>query len=600
MTPRATGTHHATATSKRRARATGPVASSPRRTTRAAALPQLRLSSLPAPGVAVAQAVNVIVPVINNTPIRGLLDKVDPVSDSSGVAGIRLLGAPVSTTLSPDGTRLYVVTEPITSFLPLPLALLIPASYSVTEIDTKTNKVVGVPVAVDAMPVRPVVLSPDGARAYLTMSNGDNRTRVATINTVNSTAVRTVSLAGSPVWGVVGTPDGEKIFQETMTSNSGAVTVNLLNGRTGTRIGKPLQIAGYPEFGLTVNPDGSRAYQTTLLPAGTGHSLGVTVVNTTDNTVAGFAALDGMVGSGVITTPDGAHVVQVSDGPVAGTTAVTMLDPATGATVKAVVLQGYRQPYVPAVFVQDGRRFAVLTSDGGNQSRLTILDAADGTIIGSPVAVAGGTADISAATVFGAGGDRLYFLSQFGEYDADGNWVQRTVATVIDTTDSTMVGTPVALDDNTRGAVASPDGSRVLQALNPWGAPPPGEPYRSGVAFIRSDGTLIAPPVLVDGWVRTPGAFSPDGSRAYQLSETAQSVVTAIDTNTGAVIGAPVTVNGTLPEALAVAADGARVYATTKVTVFRVVIPFILWPLEYSVSITHVNAIEASAYPAPV
>lgn len=596
------GAHDATATSKRRARIVAPSARRSAATPPhpvSASLPTPNLPSIPSPFVAVAQAVNVIVPIINNTPVRELLDKIDPVSATSGVAGVRLIGAPVSTTLSPDGRRLYVVTEPVTSFLPIALALLIPASYSVTEIDTKTNKIVGVPVAVDGMPVRPIVVSPDGARAYLTMSYGENKTRVATIDTANSTTVHSVTLSGSPVWGVVGTPDGSRVFQETSISNSGVVQINLLDGRTGTRIGKPLQFSGYPEGGLTVNPDGTRAYQTALLPVGSGHSIGVTVINTADNTIAGFAALDGFVDRGVAVSPDGAHIVQISDAAVAGETTVTMLDPATGAVVKSLRLTGYRQPYVPAVYVQGGKGLAVLTSDGGNQSHLTILDATDGTVIGTPVPVAGGTADISAATVFGAGSDRLYFLSQFGENAEDGTWGQRTVATVIDTTDSTVVGTPVALDYDPRGAAVSPDGSRVLQTLNPWGVPQ-GSPCRSGVATFGTDGALVAAPASVDGWASRPVAFSPDGSRAYQLSENAQALVTAIDTNTGAVVGGPVAVNGTLPDAVVVSADGARVYATTKVTVFKVVIPFILWPLEYSVSITHVNAIDSAAFTATV
>ncbi len=586
------GAHHATATSKRRVPLSRPVAPAARRATRASVTPRLSLPAIQSPFVAVAQVVNVIVPVINNTPIRGLLDRIDPISASPGVSGVRLLGAPLSTTLSPDGTRLYVVTEPVTSFLPFPVALLIPSSYSLTEIDTRTNKIVGVPVALDGMPVRPVALSPDGTRAYLTLSGGENTTRLATINTVNSTAVRTVTLAGSPVWGVVGTPDGSHVFQETMTSNSGVLTVNVIDGRTGSRIGNRLQIIGYPEFGLTMNPDGSRAYQTTLLPVGSGHSTGVTVIDTTDNTVAGYVALDGRVDRGVITSPDGAHVVQISDATVAGKTSVTMLDPQTGVVVTSVVLNGYRQPDVPAVYVQGGTRLAVLTTDNVNQSMLTILDAADGTIVGTPVPMPGGIGNVSSATVFGAEDDRVYLVSHDLYADTD---VPRMVATVIDTTDSTVVGTPVDLGAEPRGAVVSADGSQVLQTLNPWSVPQ-GQPYLSSVALIGTDGLLVAAPASVPGWAGRPGVFSPDGSRAYQLSETAQSVVTAVDTSTGDVIGAPVTVNGTRADAVFVAADGTRVYTATSVALFKVVIPFILWPLEYWVSLTHVNAIDSSAF----
>ena len=95
--------------------------------------------------------------------------------------------------------------------------------------------------------------------------------------------------------------------------------------------------------------------------------------------------------------------------------------------------------------------------------------------------------------------------------------------------------------------------------------------------------------------------FSPDGSRAYQLSENAQSVVTAIDATTGAVIGSPAVVRGRLGDAVFVAADGTRAYVTTRLTVFSLLLPIPSpFPIEFALRITHVNAIDTADFAATV
>lgn len=570
--------HHATGASKRRVAPAAPAMPASRRTRAAAAVPGVRLPQIPSPGVAVQQVLNSMVPIINNTPVRGVLDRIDP----AGVSAVRLLGAPASTAMSPDGTRLYVVTDPVTSTLPF-LSFLLPSSSSVTEIDTRTNTVVGVPIAFSGSPTRPIVVSPDGTRAYLTAAVGNTHTQVTTVNTSNSTALRTVTLAGAPVQGVLATPDGTRVFQETMNASSDMLTVNLIDGNSGYRIGKPLQINGFPIGGLTVNPDGSRAYETTILTVGNGRSTAVTAINATDNTLAGYTVFDDTIpDGGVVVSPDGAHAVQITH-PVTGAwSTVATLDPATAAAVGIpVTLDGFAQVYPAAMYTRDGKRLAVVTS-----GKVTVFDTADGTVVGSPVTVPGGT---SQAAVFGMAGDRVYFLSHSDE----------TRATVVDISNSTVVGTPVTLDgvqSGTDRVVASPDGSLVAQTLDP-GAVPPGQPYFSIIAMIGTDGALVGAPASVVGWVGRHAVFSPDGTRAYVLGESAQSVVSAIDTSTGAVIGAPVTVSGTLGNTVYVAANGERVYVTTEISIFDQILPIPLpFPIEYWLSITHVNAIDVSTF----
>jgi DNA-binding beta-propeller fold protein YncE len=539
--------------------------------------------------------VNQLVPLINNTPIRGLLDRIDP----AGASAVRLLGAPVSTTMSPDGMRLYVVTAPVTSTLPF-LSFLLPSTSSVTEIDTKTNKVVGVPIAFGGSPLGPVVVSPDGTQAYLTTSSGD-RTRVTIINTGNSTFARAGALAGS-VQGVADTADGLRVFLGTMDSTANEWTVALVDGRTGAQVGKLLQIAGSPSGELATSPDGGRAYLTTIVVAGDTRSTVVTVIDTADNTLMGTTVLDDSIADGgVVVSPDGAHAVQVTNTTSRLHTTVTMLDPGTGAVVGAPAgLDGLPSTYPAAIYVDGGDRLAVATYTG-SQSSLTILDAADGTVVGTPVVMeGGGLAVVDQVMAFGEGDDRLYILSRY--WDADER-EYKTLATVVDTTDSTVVGTPLVLDGElppTNSVSVSPDRSRVFQTLRPASVSQ-GQPYISSVAMIGTDGTLISAPASVPGSIYRPVVFSPDGSRAYQLSENATSVVTAIDATTGAVIGSPVAVNGRLGDDLFVAADGASAYVSTRITFFRLLLPIPLpFPIEFSLSITHVNAVDTADFVATI
>jgi sugar lactone lactonase YvrE len=499
--------------------------------------------------------------------------------------------------MSPDGTRLYVVTDPVTSTLPL-LSFLLPSVSSVTEIDTKTNKVVGVPIAFGGSPLGPVVVSPDGTRAYLTTSSGGGSTRVTIIDTGNSTSVRGVT---GTFQGVVGTADGLRMFLGTMDSTANVWTGVMVDGKTGAPIGKPLQIAGSPSAGLTFGPDGNHAYQTTILAVGNTRSTIVTVINAADNTLVGTTVLDDSIpDGGVVVSPDGTHAVQITNTTSRLRTTVTMLDPVSGAVVGVPVeLDGLPTMHPGAMYVEGGKRLAVAI-DTGNQSSLTILDAADGTVVGTPVVVQGGdVAVVDQVTAFGAENDRVYLLSRFWVVDEG----SKTLATVVDTTDSTVVGTPVVLEGEpppTNSVVVSPDGSRVFQTLRPASVSQV-QPRVSSVTMIGSDGTLLGAPASVPGSIYRPVVFSPDGSRAYQLSENAQSVVTAIDATTGAVIGSPAVVRGRLGDAVFVAADGTRAYVTTRLTVFSLLLPIPSpFPIEFALRITHVNAIDTADFAAAV
>jgi len=536
------------------------------------------LPSLPSPGVAIQQVVNVLTTVVNSTPIRGLLDAVAPVSSSSGVSAVRLPGSPVGTAMSSDGTHLFVTTAPVTAgwFYPL-----LPTAYSVTEIDTKTNSIVGIPVAVEGGASGAVMLSPDGKRAFLPTSTG-----VTVINTANSTVVSTVNLGGSAGLAET-TPDGKYKFVSTVDSTS--VTVTVLDGGTGTPTGTPVRISGFPIGHQAFS--GNRGYLTTISSTATASTSTVTVIAAADNSIVGSLALNGIADGGVVISPDGTKAALATHDPFGkNASMLTLFDPRTGTVIGTPVpLDGPRDPYGSALFSKGGNRLSVIVADGV-QSHLVVIDTGTGAPIAPPVTLAGGALELKEAALFGQDANLMYVASQNSHVDDDGKY--RTTIVVVNTVDGTIVGSPLVIVGNTIGTHSfsvSPDQSRVFQTLVTNNG--------SAVSIIGTDGSLVAPTITTSGYATQPVVFSADGSRAYQATRGLDSMVMAIDAKTGSVIGNPVGAKGDLGDDLFVADGGNRVYSTTRVMPFEFVLPIPLpFPIVFSVDSTHINAIDTTAF----
>jgi hypothetical protein len=525
----------------------------------AAAVPRLSLPS----GIAVQRAINMMVPVINNTPIRRLLDVVE--GSAPGVTSVRLLGAPVSTTISPDGTRAFVITRSTFSG----------QSLTVNVIDTKTNSIVGVPIAFEGSYSAVPLWSPDGTRAYLPIRGSDS-TVLAAIDERSGRVVGTSAVIAG-VAGLVAIPGAD--YGYLVKREDSGSTLTKFDTTTGAVVGPSVEVAdGYYSF----NPAANRLYVSSQQVTDSSPivvSTIVTVLDTTNNAVVGGpVTLDGQPVGGVLVSPDGTWTAQLTRGFDSFTTTATMLDPGTGAVVGTpITLPGWTDDRGSPQFTQNGARLSVFTNDG-TQSQVTVIDTASGSLVGAPVVLAEGNfASDHQTAVPDVAGDRLAISSKTLDTSTG---TYHTVVTIIDTNDSTAVGTPVVLDGGPvlgggPSLVVSPDGSRVLQSTTTSGP-------TVTVAMIGMDGALISPPVVISGQTSDPVVVSPDGSRAYQAAWGRRPTVTAIDTDTGAVIDDPVAVKGGYYYGgrLLLTPDGTQLYAPRSVTVFGfdVIIPVPIWP----------------------
>ncbi len=530
-------------------------------------------------GQIIQQAVNVLIPIINNTPIRSLLDLIEGSGGSAGSV-IRLLGQPVATVSGPNGTIVYAVSTGL-------------LTSSVTEIDTKTNTVIGVPVALPGAPAGHPVISPDGNRAYITSTGaavtGAALTFVTTINTANDTVTGTAVVAGTPAGGsLLLSPDATHVFRETAVG-SDTLAVSVIDAKTGSIVGDPVTINGFEIGPLEQSPDGTRVFQSSISNVGT---TTVTVIDAATSSVVGQPlTLAGVAAGGVAISPAGDLVAQATQS-VSGppTTTVTLIDPHTSSVVGVpVTLDGWPDlGLMPSstFFTLGGARVNEVTQDGVASPVLTVIQTATGTVVGTPVVVGpAGSSGVESVVPDPVGG-AIYVASVNPGSDS-------TLATVVDTNTSTVVGSPVVLDGtlatSSTSLIVSLDRSRVYQATNVETASSGGTPAVSyaTVAAVGADGTSIWT-TQIQGSARTPIILSPDGSTAYLITATLGSLITAINTTTGAVTSTPITITGLASDGLALTPDTA--YLTTTVTFLEVPFFFTYFPLNY----TRLTAIPTS------
>ena len=388
------------------------------------------------------------------------------------------------------------------------------------------------------------------------------------LNVLVKRASNTIKIAeaGSPVWGVAFSPDGNRIV-----SGSADDTVRVWDAATGQPVGQPLTGHQDRVWGVAFSPDGTRivsgSADTTVRvwDAATGQPVGQPL---TGHTAGVFS---------VAFSPDGTRIVSGS-----ADTTVRVWDAATGQPV-GQPLTGHQDRVWGVAFSPDGTRIV----SGSADTTVRVWDAATGQPVGQPLT---GHQDRVFSVAFSPDGTRIVSGS------AD------TTVRVWDAATGQPVGQPLTgHQDGVWGVAFSPDGTRIVSGsadttVRVWDAAtgqPVGQPLTGhqdgvwGVAF-SPDGTRIvsgSADTTVRVWDAATGrpvgqpltghqdgvwgvAFSPDGTRI--VSGSADTTVRVWDAATGRPVGQPLTGHQDGVWGVAFSPDGTRIVSGSADTTVRV------------------------------
>ena len=172
------------------------------------------------------------------------------VASGETVAEFEVGGEPEGVTTSPDGRFVYVTSE---------------EDNQISVIDTATDRLL-TQFAVGARP-RDSAFSPDSTRAYVT---AENDATISVVDTASHTVVETIQLTGENVrpMGIVVSPDGQRVYVSTGRGG----TVVAIDANTNEPVGA-VEVGARP-WGIALSPDGTHLY------TANGPSNDVTVVET--------------------------------------------------------------------------------------------------------------------------------------------------------------------------------------------------------------------------------------------------------------------------------------------------------------------------------
>jgi YVTN family beta-propeller protein len=289
-----------------------------------------------------------------------------PPANLDVIATVAVGSRPLDMTLSPDGSRLYVVNNgPGGATNQGRISVVDTSTFSVI---TTTNPLgLGFPFEMG--------ISPSSARGYLAVSKFSGATttgadRVLIFDTVTDTIVGSIPITGSPSLpngtgpiGVALTPDGSRAYVTARLEDR----VYVINTITSSVMGG-IAVGDRP-VGITVSPNGTRVY------VANGLNATVSVINTSTNTVINTIAF----GSGtsasrtrIALTPDGKRAYITADNTV-GNIAIIDTDPTSANFELQIALLITSGSGLRGAAVSPDGKFLYVASAGTNQ--LLVFDA---------------------------------------------------------------------------------------------------------------------------------------------------------------------------------------------------------------------------------
>ncbi len=229
------------------------------------------------------------------------------VTNSSSLVVINAETNTISTTIaldSPGGSRPGVAVDSHSGkvFVAGPWAGL-PGGYGLGTFDPATGKasITGLDAADSGQVPTAVAVSPNGARVYVTITDGAAEGWVSVVDADSSEILTTIDVGRTPT-AVVFSPDGQFAFvtnANTAANQQGTVTV--IDTATD-KVVKTITNVGYDAGDVAISPDGKTLYVVNR-GAPTGSTAGVTLIDTTTRTVTTQIAVPTPVN--VAVSPDG-------------------------------------------------------------------------------------------------------------------------------------------------------------------------------------------------------------------------------------------------------------------------------------------------------
>ncbi|ORV84946.1 YncE family protein [Mycolicibacterium iranicum] len=323
--------------------------------------------------------------------------------DPSVITTVTDVGSPSSVTVSPDGTRVYVISYDYAS-----------QKAVLSVVDTATNTTVGLPIPLSGLGFG-LGVSPDGRRVYATNYHDGtiNGGSLSVIDVATGTAVGTPISFEGMVGDVVVSRDGSRVYVAKITDfRTGKYGVAVVDTATNKLV-KTIELP-HPALAMAASGDGSRLYVTGTVIGTYGAGV-VSVINTSTNSVIGTPISVGWDPEGVAVSPDGSRLYVPTRGTFDNTSGelvgrgVWVIDTATRTVVGAPIELGAFTPW-EAVVSPDGSRVYVV-GDDGTTGGVWVIDTATKTIVNT---VLSGVGTYPTDIIVSPNGTHLYVIGSAG------------------------------------------------------------------------------------------------------------------------------------------------------------------------------------------
>ena len=500
----------------------------------------------------------IVTPVTSGTTKTTRVAVIDTATGKQVGSTLTLTGGAPSAALSSDGTRAFVTTtDPKTN------------STRVTVINTATGTQIGTTASGTGSPTDATLLSADASRyQVITQAGpGSQSTQVTIVDTTTGTETGTVFVTGLLMTAQQLGADGSRVLVTTQSydsiydSTTAVTRAVVIDAANGTQLGTTLELTGFPA-GSVVSADGKHALITSQVTPPYDWNVETTYVamlDTTTGTQTGVTTTgSGAVGVTAQFSAGGARALFTSYDSASKKTKVAVVNTSTGAETAVPITIG--GPTTDVFVSPDGLRAAIVTTGA-----VAVVNVLTGTQIGTTQAVIGQTSGSSYFSQFTDDGSRLVLATPV--YNLSGGTSDTRIA-VLNMADGTLMGSTIIPGGFATGApLLTADSTRALIVTDVYNGQNRTYSTRAAV-FNTVTGAQVGSTLTIAGRVGyRPILLSDNGTHAV-LEYTTSSIfgsttrLVVINTLTGAQT-ASISVTGALSGEPVMTPDGKHLLVTT-------------------------------------